>query len=71
MEVRLMASQHNGHAEFAVAALEAAIIGLECGAAEEEAGQAFVTVWNALARLGHRDFAIGPDGEPIAVESVA
>lgn len=64
-----MASQQNGHApEFAVAALEAAIIGLECGAAEEEQEQALVTVWNALARLGRRDVAIGPDGEPVPVD---
>jgi uncharacterized MAPEG superfamily protein len=45
MEVRLMTSQQNGHVpEFAAAALEAALVGLECGAAEEEADQAFVTV---------------------------
>lgn len=61
-----MTSQQNGHVpEFAAAALEAALVGLECGAAEEEADQAFVTVWNALARLGQRDVAIGLDGEPV------
>lgn len=63
MEVRLMASQQqNGHVpEFAVAALEAAISGLECGASDEEAEQAFVTVYNALAQLGWRDCAIDPN----------
>jgi len=54
--------QENGHVPaFAVAALEAAISGLECGADEDEVEQAFVTVYNALARLGRRDAAIGPD----------
>lgn len=66
-----MASQ-NGHVpEVAVAALEAAIIGLECGATEEEQEQAFVTVWNALAQLGQRNVTIGPDGEPVPVERIA
>jgi len=70
MEVRPMESQQqNGHVpEFAVAALEAAIRGLECGATDEEVEQAFLTVYNALARLGRRDAAIGPDGESVPVE---
>ncbi len=64
-----MEGQQNGHVpEFAVAALEAAIRGLECGVDEDEAERAFVTVYNALARLGRRDAAIGPDGEPVPVE---
>ena len=29
-----------------------------------------MTVYNALARLGRRDAAIGPDGEPVPVEVV-
>ena len=58
-----MESQQNGHVpEFAVAALQAAITSLECGATDEEVDQAFVTVYNALARLGRRDAAIDPDG---------
>jgi len=62
MEVRLMEGQQNGHVpEFAVAALEAAILGLECGADEDAQERAFVTVYNALAQLGRRDAAIGAD----------
>ncbi len=58
-----MGSQQNGHVpEFAVATLEAAIRGLECGASDEEVERAFVTVHNALAQLGRRDAAIDPDG---------
>jgi len=60
-----MGGQENGHVpEFAVAALEAAISGLGCGASDEEVEQAFVTVYNALARLGQRDAAIGPTASP-------
>jgi len=62
-----VSQQHEQVPEFAIAALEAAIVGLECGASDEEAEQAFVTVWDALARTGQREFAIGEDAEPAPV----